>query len=134
MIGRYGATLGKMAAGIRVVRSDGSQVGYPLAIARYFAKLLSGIVCGTGYIMAAFDPKKRALHDTLCGTLVITKNSALPVAGMPPPPDDGRSIEPAVAAPPIIRSDPAPGSAPGSESHQPADFSVKPPWREDKQA
>jgi hypothetical protein len=40
-IGKFGATPGKMAAKIRVVNADGSEVGYPKACARYFAELLS---------------------------------------------------------------------------------------------
>ncbi len=72
MIGKFGATLGKMACKIKVVRADGSPVGYGLAIGRYFAKMLSGITCGVGYIIAAFDDEKRALHDRICNTRVIT--------------------------------------------------------------
>ena len=71
MIGKFGATLGKMACKIKVVRADGSPVGYGLAIGRYFAKMLSGLICLVGYIMAAFDDEKRTLHDRICNTRVI---------------------------------------------------------------
>ena len=71
MIGKYGATLGKMACKIRVVAPDGSKIGYGRSIGRYFAKILSGIPCLIGYIMAAFDEEKRALHDRLCDTRVV---------------------------------------------------------------
>src|SRR5438045_2615656 len=43
MIGKYGATLGKMACKIRVVTAYGGRVSYPRALGRYFAKLLSGM-------------------------------------------------------------------------------------------
>jgi len=71
MIGKYGATLGKMACKIRVVTADGGTVSYGRAFGRYFAKLLSGFTCLIGYIIAAFDEQKRTLHDHICNTRVV---------------------------------------------------------------
>jgi uncharacterized RDD family membrane protein YckC len=71
MHGKYGATLGKKALGIKVVMSDGSPISYGRATGRYFAYLLSGLILYVGYIMAGFDDEKRALHDHLCNTRVI---------------------------------------------------------------
>jgi uncharacterized RDD family membrane protein YckC len=73
MIGRYAATLGKMACGLRVVMSDGGKVTYGRSFGRHFAKHLSSFVMGIGYIMAGFDDEKRALHDRICDTRVIKK-------------------------------------------------------------
>lgn len=73
MVAKYGATLGKMACKIKVVTADGGRVGYPRALGRYFAKILSSIICLIGYIMAAFDDQKRALHDRICDTRVVLK-------------------------------------------------------------
>ena len=73
MIGKYGATLGKMACKIKVVTADGGRVSYGRAFGRYFAKLLSAMICAIGYIMAAFDDEKRALHDRICNTRVVIK-------------------------------------------------------------
>lgn len=70
-IGKYGATLGKMALKLKVVRPDGGGVSYPRALGRHFAKYLSAIILLIGYIMAAFDEEKRALHDRICDTRVI---------------------------------------------------------------
>lgn len=72
-IGRYSATLGKMACKIKVVTPEGAQISYLRALGRYFAEILSAIVMGIGYIMAAFDSEKRALHDRVCGTRVVYK-------------------------------------------------------------
>ena len=72
-IGRYGATLGKMALGLRVVTSEGAPVTYARALGRYFAKLLSAFLCGIGYLLAAFDEQKRALHDRICDTRVVRR-------------------------------------------------------------
>jgi uncharacterized RDD family membrane protein YckC len=71
MIGKYGATLGKMACRIKVVTADGDRVSYGRALGRYFAKMLSGMICAIGYIMAGFDEEKRALHDRICNTRVV---------------------------------------------------------------
>ena len=70
-IGAYGATPGKRVCKMKVVRADGSPVGYALALGRFFAKILSSITLLIGYIMAAFDSEKRALHDRICDTRVI---------------------------------------------------------------
>jgi uncharacterized RDD family membrane protein YckC len=37
---------------------------------------LTGITLGIGLIMAAFDKEKRALHDHVCRTRVIYRDSA----------------------------------------------------------
>jgi uncharacterized RDD family membrane protein YckC len=71
-VGKFRATLGKMAVGIIIVTPDGGRVGYGRAFGRYFAEILSAILC-IGYIMAAFNDEKRALHDRICGTRVIKK-------------------------------------------------------------
>ena len=66
-----GATPGKMALGLRIVRPNGSPVSAGLAFGRYLAHLLSGYLLGIGYLMAAFDGEKRALHDRICETRVV---------------------------------------------------------------
>lgn len=71
LVGKYGATLGKMAAGLRVVRPDGEPLTYLRAFGRYFAEMVSAFTFMIGYIMAAFDDEKRALHDRISDTRVI---------------------------------------------------------------
>jgi len=73
MVSKYGATLGKMAVGVRVVRSDGAPLAYGRATGRYFAKILSEMILFIGYIMAGFDSEKRGLHDMICDTRVIKR-------------------------------------------------------------
>jgi len=73
---RYqGATLGKMALGLKVVRSNGESLGWGISVGRYFMYIVSGIILLIGYIMAGFDNEKRALHDRVCDTRVIYKRS-----------------------------------------------------------
>jgi uncharacterized RDD family membrane protein YckC len=74
LVGKYGATLGKMALKMKVVTADGGRVSYARAFGRYFGKLLSSLTCLIGFIIAAFDnPQRRALHDYICNTRVVYK-------------------------------------------------------------
>jgi uncharacterized RDD family membrane protein YckC len=74
-IGAQGATPGKMALGLKVVRPDGGKVSYGRAFGRFWAEMLSGIILSIGYIIAAFDGQKRALHDHICDTRVVRDRS-----------------------------------------------------------
>ncbi|GAB2496243.1 RDD family protein [Pseudoxanthomonas sangjuensis] len=67
------ATPGKLAIGIKVVRSDGEPIGFLHALARYIATVLSTIPLMVGYLMAGFTGRKQALHDMICGTVVTDK-------------------------------------------------------------
>jgi uncharacterized RDD family membrane protein YckC len=71
--GTFGATLGKMAIGARIVRLDGSPIGYGQAAARWVCERLSDMLLFTGYLFIAFREDKRALHDLLAGTRVILR-------------------------------------------------------------
>lgn len=66
-----GGTIGKLALNLRIVRADGSPVARGLAFGRYFARWVSQFTLLVGFIMAAFDDQKRALHDRICETRVI---------------------------------------------------------------
>ena len=70
-VSNKGGTLGKLALGLKIIRADGGPVSINLALGRYFAMWISGIILMIGYIMAGFDPEKRSLHDRICETRVI---------------------------------------------------------------
>ena len=72
-VGKYGATPGKMACKLKIVTADGGSFGYGRATGRFFAEMLSGLICYIGYIIAGFDDQKRALHDHICNTRVVYK-------------------------------------------------------------
>ncbi|TLM65333.1 MAG: hypothetical protein FDZ69_10275 [Deltaproteobacteria bacterium] len=70
--GYNGQTPGKMAVRIQVVRTDGTPLTYWRAFVREIpAKFVSALILGVGYLMAAFDRDKQALHDRIAGTYVI---------------------------------------------------------------
>jgi uncharacterized RDD family membrane protein YckC len=69
--GRFGATPGKMALKLKIVRPDGEAIGNGRAFGRYFAEMISGLIFAVGYMMAGWDEEKRALHDRIADTRVI---------------------------------------------------------------
>ena len=83
MLKYRGATLGKMACGIKVVRADGSSLGWGVSIGRFL--MWNVVTSGIPYlnfvlmlisgIMAGTDSQKRALHDRVCDTRVVFKQS-----------------------------------------------------------
>jgi uncharacterized RDD family membrane protein YckC len=81
------ATLGKRALGIKVVSLDGTRISFARATGRYFGYLLSGLLLGIGYLMAAFTARKQALHDMMSSTLVVSRETTPQdlAAGLAPP-------------------------------------------------
>jgi uncharacterized RDD family membrane protein YckC len=70
-ISTKGATPGKMAVSIKVIRADNGPISGGLAFGRYLCYMLDAMILYIGFIMAGFDPEKRALHDRICNTRVI---------------------------------------------------------------
>lgn len=66
-----GATPGKMALGLRVVRASGAPISLGLGYGRFFSRIVDSITLGIGYVIAAFDEEKRTLHDRIVDTRVI---------------------------------------------------------------
>jgi uncharacterized RDD family membrane protein YckC len=73
---RNGATWGKAAFGLTVTNQDGSRVEWSTAFWRWCAYLPSYLVLGVGFLMAGWNPEKRALHDYLVGTQVVRRPGA----------------------------------------------------------
>tara|TARA_B100000945_G_C19980924_1_gene412080 strand:+ start:67 stop:516 length:450 start_codon:yes stop_codon:yes gene_type:complete len=67
------ATPGKMALGIVVTDYQNQKISFAQASGRHFGKIISGIIIGIGFIMAAFTEKKQGLHDIMSGTLIVNK-------------------------------------------------------------
>ncbi len=70
---KFGGTPGKLILGLRVVTANGEPIDLWRALGRVFAEYLNFFTLLIGYIIAAFDSEKRALHDHICGTRVIHK-------------------------------------------------------------
>jgi len=75
------ATLGKMACGLKVVRSDGRSLSWGVCFGRFFMwniltnsiPYLNFVLMLVSSIMLGVDDEKRALHDRVCDTRVIYK-------------------------------------------------------------
>ena len=69
--GKTGATIGKKAVKIRVLREvDGQPTGPLMAIGRYFAHILDSIFY-IGYLWPLWDAKKQTFADKICNTVVV---------------------------------------------------------------
>lgn len=69
-------TFGKSLLGIKVTDLNGNRISFGRATGRYFATMLSALICLMGYFVALFTEKKQALHDLIAGTLVVTESSS----------------------------------------------------------
>ena len=65
------ASPGKKALGLIVTDEQGGRLSVGRATRRYFAKILSFLLLGIGFIMIAFTARKQGLHDKMFHTLVL---------------------------------------------------------------
>jgi uncharacterized RDD family membrane protein YckC len=73
LTGSKGQTLGKMAFGIKVVKTDTDETpGYFSAFLReVVGKFLSSLVLLLGYLWMIWDSRKQTWHDKIAGTVVV---------------------------------------------------------------
>ncbi len=69
----FEASIGKYLLNLKVVDYYGQRIGIIRSIWRNIIKVLSSIIL-LPFLVAAFHPKKRALHDIMSGTYVVRKN------------------------------------------------------------
>jgi uncharacterized RDD family membrane protein YckC len=67
----FRGTLGKRLFGLTVVDARGERIGFGRATARHFAKLLSWLPLGLGFLAILLQQKRQGLHDQLAGTFVL---------------------------------------------------------------
>lgn len=78
--GLTGLTVGKWATGIRIQRVDGSDIGIGRAFLRHFVGYpVSFLTLGIGFLVTAFTPRGRGLHDLIAGTVVVREGVTIPV-------------------------------------------------------
>ena len=70
-LGTRGQTPGKMLCGLKVVRLDGSPVGFGQAAVRTLGYYLNHFTLCIGFLWVAVDPRKQGLHDKIAGTYEI---------------------------------------------------------------
>ena len=70
--GTTGQTIGKRAAGIRVLKQSTLQpTGFGGAFVRALAHVVDSLPCGCGYLAPLWDSNNKTFADQLCGTLVL---------------------------------------------------------------
>lgn len=67
----WGQTVGKMAVRIKVLSKDGRRVPLGRSCLRLLGYAASAAPLFMGFLAAAFDRRRRALHDRLAGTVVV---------------------------------------------------------------
>jgi uncharacterized RDD family membrane protein YckC len=66
-----GQTPGKMAAGIKVIRTDSSPIKWQCALRRFLGYIVSAMTLFIGFVWVAFDGRKQGLHDKIADTYVV---------------------------------------------------------------
>ncbi len=67
------ASVGKIIVGIKVVDRRGRRLTFWQATERIFSKLVTNVTFYFGFFIAAFDKKKRTLHDRISHSAVVSK-------------------------------------------------------------
>ena len=87
MEGFFGATVGKFATGIRVVKEDGTKADFGAALIRNILRLIDALFLYlVGAILVWTSPTKQRLGDRVAKTVVVEASSvgAGPAGGPPP--------------------------------------------------
>lgn len=78
--GLTGLTIGKWATGLRIIRSNGRDVGMGRAFLRHFVGYpMSLLTFGIGFLIAALNARGRSLHDLIADTIVVREGVRGPV-------------------------------------------------------
>jgi len=66
-----GTTIGGIVMGIKVVRTDGRDVDFAVALVRSIASVFSALVFGLGFFWAGWSRDKQSWHDKIAGTIIV---------------------------------------------------------------
>jgi uncharacterized RDD family membrane protein YckC len=112
MEGGVGATLGKLALGLRVVKTDGSKLDWGAAFVRNLSRLVDGFPYVIPYLVGAIavwsGPTRQRLGDIWAHTVVVERDSVprpgsgweRPMTGSVPAPPPAGAPAPAGGTPP----------------------------------
>jgi uncharacterized RDD family membrane protein YckC len=73
-VSKWGGTPGKLICGLRVCDEEGCKLSYSHALGRFLASGVSMALLGIGFVIGAWTPNKRALHDYLAKSYVFRKS------------------------------------------------------------
>jgi len=69
--GYGGKTIGKMIMGIRIISSEGNNIGFWQSFARWIGYYISGAFLFIGFLWSIFDKNSQSWHDKIAGTFVV---------------------------------------------------------------
>lgn len=68
-----GQSLGKLLLRLTIVHQDGTPISLGTVLVRQMSRGISTLTMGFGFLIAAWDQRKLALHDRLAGTCVVRR-------------------------------------------------------------
>lgn len=74
-----GTTIGGTICNLKVVRVDGREIDWGVAIVRALSGFLSFFMAGLGFIWVVFDPEKQSWHDKIAGTTIVKVPKGTPL-------------------------------------------------------
>lgn len=66
-----GRTIGKMALGIKLISTDGTEIGIWESFMRWVGYYISAVFLFAGFVWSIFDPDSQTWHDKIAGTYVV---------------------------------------------------------------
>lgn len=86
------ASFGKIIVGIKVVDRRGRRLTFWQATERIFSKLVTNVTFYFGFFIAAFDKKKRTLHDRISHSAVVSKRVEFDPDALEEEPEEDASL------------------------------------------
>lgn len=67
-----GQSIGKMLTGLQIIKADGSSASFRNLLLRHLVGYpLTALTLGLGFVFSFLNPRGRALHDLVAGTIVV---------------------------------------------------------------
>jgi len=66
-----GTTIGGVVCGLKVVRLDGREIDFGVALVRSLGSVLSFMALGLGFFWAGWSNERQSWHDTIAGTTIV---------------------------------------------------------------
>ena len=72
-------TIGGIVVGLKVVRTDGKPLTFPVTLIRSLAAAFSVVVLFLGFLWIIWDSEKQGWHDKIAGTVVLKLTRGTPL-------------------------------------------------------
>lgn len=66
-----GTTLGGLALGLKLERTNGEELTFGVALVRSLASIISFVCLGFGFFWASWDADRQSWHDKIAGTVIV---------------------------------------------------------------